>query len=275
MHKAYFVAKKLKVTEFQEWLNNEINGYKNNEIVPDYRIGIGALKCYNPYRGWVSVLIEDPHEHQSISELKFIQPISELEKLSLSNNNLRYQLSGSLILSLGHLCNNHTDYTLIFSSAQIMKIISAVRKLILDWSVDLEERGIMGNGLSFTNDEQKKAQQTINTNNIFYGDVFHPQIQQHTNNSNQSVDIEHLDINKLNQLIKDIKENVIKIEFSDDAQKSTFNSQIEIIESQVDKVMPNKSIIKSCLLEMKQIACNVATTIITKGIIAEINSLIG
>ena len=36
LRKAYLVARKLKLEEFEEWINNEQNGYKGN--APDYRM---------------------------------------------------------------------------------------------------------------------------------------------------------------------------------------------------------------------------------------------
>ena len=42
IRKAYFVAKKLKLKEFEEWLNQEQNGYKRN--IPEYRSVGGEIK---------------------------------------------------------------------------------------------------------------------------------------------------------------------------------------------------------------------------------------
>lgn len=42
LRKAYLVARKLKLEEFEEWINNEQNGYKGN--APDYRMINGEYK---------------------------------------------------------------------------------------------------------------------------------------------------------------------------------------------------------------------------------------
>ena len=49
LRKAYLVAKKLKLKEFEEWINQEQNGYKN--AVPEYRNVGGEIKAWNPYHG--------------------------------------------------------------------------------------------------------------------------------------------------------------------------------------------------------------------------------
>ena len=38
LRKAYLVARKLKLQEFEDWVNNELNGYKDLDKIPDYRL---------------------------------------------------------------------------------------------------------------------------------------------------------------------------------------------------------------------------------------------
>lgn len=53
LRKAYLVARKLKLSDFEEWINNEQNGYKRE--VSDYRMIHGEYRAWNPYRGWIPV----------------------------------------------------------------------------------------------------------------------------------------------------------------------------------------------------------------------------
>lgn len=53
LRKAYLVARKLKLQEFEDWINNELNGYKDLEKIPDYRLLRGEIKAWNPYRGYL------------------------------------------------------------------------------------------------------------------------------------------------------------------------------------------------------------------------------
>ena len=43
MRKAYFIARKLNLKEFEEWISNEQNGYPTNSRVPDYRNVFGEI----------------------------------------------------------------------------------------------------------------------------------------------------------------------------------------------------------------------------------------
>ena len=47
--------------------------------------------------------------------------------------------------------------TLIVGHAQLYGILEAVRNRVLEWSLELEAKGIMGEGLTFTKDEVEKA----------------------------------------------------------------------------------------------------------------------
>ncbi len=55
LRKAYLVARKLKLTDFEEWINNEQNGYEGEG--PEYRMIRGEYKALNPYRGWIPVVL--------------------------------------------------------------------------------------------------------------------------------------------------------------------------------------------------------------------------
>lgn len=49
LRKAYLVARKLKLNEFENWINNELNGYEAMDKLPDYRKVRGEVKAWNPY----------------------------------------------------------------------------------------------------------------------------------------------------------------------------------------------------------------------------------
>lgn len=42
LRKAYVVARKLKIDEFEKWTQLELNGYKELEDIPDYRHLVGS-----------------------------------------------------------------------------------------------------------------------------------------------------------------------------------------------------------------------------------------
>ena len=67
-----------------------------------------------------------------------------------------------------------TQFVFNTSRSEIYRILSIVRNKILDWALLLEENEIIGEGMTFTDEEKKKAQDTQIINNYtnnFYSDV--------------------------------------------------------------------------------------------------------
>lgn len=58
LRKAYVVARKLNIRQFQEWIELELNGYKGHPI-PEYRVVRGQLRAWNPYHGWHQIVTDD------------------------------------------------------------------------------------------------------------------------------------------------------------------------------------------------------------------------
>ena len=117
-------------------------------------------------------------------------PISAIsDTYNDSDGSVSFTVSGALTELLNKSDSLlQTNYTFRSSKAELRKIISAVRNRILDWSILLEENGIVGEGLRFTDNEVKTAResQVINnyTNN-FYSTADNSQIQQGGNGNQQ------------------------------------------------------------------------------------------
>lgn len=188
LRKAYYVARKLGIVEFQEWITYELNGYDKPNIIPDYRKIKGSLKGYNIYRGWVSVIIQDKELEDVICTHNSFNSIPSLINLisNQSLNTLSVQLPGEIIQQISSMTGQDTDYILQISSNSIANIIEQVKNKILEWSLLLEENGIVGVDLQFTENEKiivQTSPQIINYVSNFYGNIEHSKIQQGTNES--------------------------------------------------------------------------------------------
>jgi hypothetical protein len=191
LRKAYLIAKKLKLSEFEEWINNELNGYTDGKTIPEYRKVHGELKAWNPYHGWVPVILTDDRLNALLTYQKIRMSISSLKNIydNSDNNTFKIQFNGSINQNLSELCDFETKFALILGSNQIYCMIECIRNIILDWSIKLETSGIIGEGLQFSNEEKEIATNTPIINNYinnFYGDVRETQIQQNTDDSVQN-----------------------------------------------------------------------------------------
>ena len=189
LRKAYLVARKLDLKEFQEWINNELNGYKDFSIIPSYRHIVGELKAWNPCYGWIAVLIEDTELERTFSQKKIHDSIPSINALlSKNGESIAIPISGSGAAIISKFTEFESRYILKISFNLINDIIEQVKNRILDWAIILEENGIAGEGLSFTSEEKLRAHsesQIINYINNFNSSVTDLQLQQGTNYSNQ------------------------------------------------------------------------------------------
>lgn len=173
MRKAYLVAKKLKLKEFEEWIIQEQNGYKKE--IPDYRNISGEIKAFNPYHGWIPIVLSGELA-DIISKMPIPNSLSSLWDVYNSSEN---SICLTVNRKLTEWLNQNTDfiptkYAFFASKSEIYRIMSIVRNKILDWALLLEENGIIGKDLTFSDEEKRKASETPIINNYtnnFYGEV--------------------------------------------------------------------------------------------------------
>lgn len=104
MRKAYLVARKLNLSEFEEWITQEQNGYKDQ--VPEYRNIAGEIKAWNPYHGWIPMVLSADIADM-ISKMPIPTSISELQDVyNSSNSTIALSVNGKLT----EWFNEHMDF---------------------------------------------------------------------------------------------------------------------------------------------------------------------
>lgn len=180
MRKAYLVARKLNLKEFEEWITQEQNGYK--DCIPEYRNIVGEIKAWNPYHGWIPMILS-AEIADIASKMPIPTSISELQDVyNSSESTICLSVNGRLT----EWFNEHTNfiptkYQFFSSRSELYRIMSTVRNKILDWALLLEENGIVGEGMTFTDVEKETAHNTQVINNYtnnFYAEVSDIDIQQ-------------------------------------------------------------------------------------------------
>lgn len=184
LRRALMVATKLKLEGLREWVNHELNGY-GNEPPPEYRVVLAELKARNPYHGLIPFMIHDKNALKKICNVPLHSPIGALVDLINRPND-----SGYLTLSIParikeYLIRIQDDYVQLepvrtVGVNQIAAIIDVVRTKILNWSLELEAEGILGEGMTFSREEKDKARSVISIRNFqgVLGDVTNSTISQ-------------------------------------------------------------------------------------------------
>lgn len=159
LRKALVVARKLNIQEFQKWIEKELNGYPKESDLPQYRFMFGDLKARNPYHGWIPVRVPS-QIHEFISKQPVHQPISEIETLveTLKDNNSYLTTMPpaleELLREYGHI---PFEIQIHIDISQAKGVLEAVRDVVLNWSLKLEEDGILGEEMTFSQEEKQIA----------------------------------------------------------------------------------------------------------------------
>lgn len=163
LRKALVVAKKLNIDEFIEWISYELNGYEDIEKLPKYRMVGGQVMVHNPYRGWQPVIFSSNEESELMSSKNIFSPISEIENLCENcgkDSVISYSLPDVMTKNLMKSTMGMVPYFII-NESQFIGIIEAVKNVILNWSLKLENDGIVGDNLSFSEDDKHKISSNI------------------------------------------------------------------------------------------------------------------
>lgn len=166
LRKALVVSTKLSIKEVQAWVKSEIEGYKGD--VPEYRQFGCQLKVRNPFNGWQPVRLHASNQEEAdffklLTVHKVKNPIAEVETwLAKGGGSIGEPLPDSTANDLGI----ELPIAQFVATGALAVIPDRIRSYILEWSLDLEQKGILGNGMTFTT--QEKAQALNVTTNNFY-----------------------------------------------------------------------------------------------------------
>ena len=188
LRKAYLIARKLSLKDFEQWVNKELNGYGANDEVPAYRHLSGEVKAWNPYHGWIPVIFSQDYGLDKHESKDAIANLIDVYR-NADGHMAIVNFPATINATLNQNAPFETKYALFISVNQIFNIEESVRTAILEWSITLEENGIIGEGMQFSREEKEIAATTSTINNYttnFFADVSNSQVQQGTENSTQT-----------------------------------------------------------------------------------------
>jgi hypothetical protein len=255
LRKALVISKKLNLNEFKRWVENELNGYDKKDDVPDYREITGEVMGYNPYNGWMPLIFIDPEIGEIVSTRKTMQSIAQLEELAGSkdkNSQMHMPFPQNLQRKLSKGFGFETQVSLFADKSNLIKILDAVRNIILNWTLKLEEDGILGEGLTFNKQERESAETSPQNITYFFGPVKSSQIQQGTIKSNQNQINKSADIKEIELFIKMLREKLKEVNLESDIEKEV-KAEIKTLESQTESPKPKKNILRESLSSLKNI----------------------
>ena len=246
--------------------------------VPEYRKVYGEVKGWNPYRGWIAVIIDEPRISEKLSNTSIIQSIAEIVALAGQSEGkhgtLQIPFPVATSLKLGKMVGFQTEFTLFIANTVPVRILDAVKNIIMNWSIKLEEDGILGDGLSFSQREKEVAERTSYHITNFYGTVQSSQIQQQTTNSSQVMNIQQTDLTGIQDFIQKLREEIDGLKLQPDVH-GEINSDIPAIESQLRSPNPKQGIVMEGLASIRRILEGTAGGIAARLLADLVKSFLG
>lgn len=268
LRKAHLIASKLKLTDFDQWIQHELNGYPDQESCPEYRKVRGSLKAFNPYQGWVPTIILDNEFEKMICERKLANSISEIISLCQSSESgLISNFSGEHLALFNQMFDSPLPirYALHIPTTAVKDIEEKVKNTILEWTLKLESEGIVGENMVFSETEKDSAVNIPQTVNNYYGNT------SVINSPSDNVQIMSGSENTVTfsyDKVKDVVDAVEKSIGESDLSKDDMETAAELLADIKSKIEEEKKphILKSALVGLKDFLINIGANV-TAGLI--------
>jgi hypothetical protein len=274
LRKAKTIAHKLNLPDLSKWVGNELDGYPDVEKVPDYRLIRGQLKGNNPFHGWQPVFFNDNRIEEIVSRVPNGQKVAEIEDLvrrGVGSGELMVSLNASMKQVLRNSTRSNIDFAVIFDVSSAVGILDAVRNALLDWSLKLEQAGIMGNGMSFSTEEREKAHETQAIYNIGHIETFTGNMG--SGSGSFAVEGNVINVNSeaaILNLISKIRSNEHQLNLKP-ASAQQLNQILNGLEREIESKQPSPSRVTEFLASIRKIAEGLTGNLIAHGILYELS----
>ncbi|BBU69320.1 hypothetical protein [Fluviibacter phosphoraccumulans] len=161
LRKALVVATKLQLADFKKWVLSELNGYDDQNTIPEYRQIKGDLRVENPFHGLIPFIINQPEIREIVTKILVHESVSSIQKLTDADENgsicffFSPEKEAALMQMQGGL--SPLRPVRVVGSNQLISILNAVRTRMLEWALSLEAEGIIGDELTFSAQERNLA----------------------------------------------------------------------------------------------------------------------
>ena len=168
LRRALVAAHRLQLPEWVTWLGHELNGYGPDDAIPIYRHVQGEV-LIDGHNGLKGVVFPSAETAARWQLCHFDTPVDEIEGWCAESDDIHMQYSPREADALRAACGTNCTPVRRFTLASMRRILGAVRNQVLNLALQLEKEGILGDGMSFTPQEQLQAQQLAPVTHIHIG----------------------------------------------------------------------------------------------------------
>lgn len=275
LRKARLAASRLQLQNVSKWMDAELKGYGPTDELPLYRQKEGLLQGYNPYHGWQPIMSEDREFIKKVSRAPIGSPIAVLEndvRKSTGKEVLEFGLPSEMRNALSSMLSMPTSVRLLLPPSTPLDILEAVRNLLTDWCLELERAGILGEGLSFGDNEKvaaPKATERFVVNN--YGTIGNivGEADRSTVSANLASDETVAAIKALTKQIKD------SIDLLPPAVQSSVSRISTELATEADKIPPNPGRLQELGASLRKVTESATGNLAAQGILSLARAIFG
>lgn len=158
------------------------------------------------------------------------------------------------------------------SRSSVSGILDAVRNMILEWCLQLEKDGILGEGMVFSGKEKETAAHSNYTIN-YNAPVSHSQVQQGSPHAVQTMTVSETDKAAITDFIGKLKEHSDELRL-DASAKRILGAEVQSIETQVTSQNPNRPALHESLRTVRNLLEGCAGSLIASGLLFELGKLL-
>jgi hypothetical protein len=191
--------------------------------------------------------VRDPAMNAMFSQRPIFISIPELERLVAEGGSVLLFFPPKLEATLRSGMSPQTRPAVEAQVTQLFGLIEQVRSRILQWALDLESKGVLGEGLSFTIEERN----IVAAQHYHFGNVTGSQIQIGSNGSSQEM-VQGNPSEALNSLIVLLQETLQRQEVQG-SSAAELAAELKTLEAQAESPRPKASIIKETALSIQRV----------------------
>ncbi|WP_167882146.1 hypothetical protein, partial [Leptospira semungkisensis] len=237
----------------------------------------GTLQANNPMRGIIPVIVQDPKIEKILTVRPLAESISEIHELYTNPKNSVIQIPLDWA-TINQLFPDAASMGIIpyikISHSSLKRIIENVRNLILNWALELEKDGILGEGFTFTEKEKDLALSSLNNyGTIIYGNQLgQVMTQSNSNNSKQEMQNTYNTWHEYEKLLEIINSNKGVLDFKNKGDLANFESLLGNLSVSIKDKDHFK--FKNLISTLRNVLEGVTGSLIASGIIYEIDKVV-
>jgi hypothetical protein len=274
---AKIAATKLDLKDALVWIDRELNGYMDLKIedLPPYRRPMGVPQAYNPVHGWQPIQFPDTKTADLFSEAYIGWALGAIERSvgERSEGSYAFPYRPEEKIAIQQSLRFRVDVQISLQRAQLWNIVEQVRNLILNWSLELEKAGVLGEDMHFSAQEKGHAkpvtQQFIIQNVGVLGNVSGQAKVKSQQTAKAKIE---LDLEQVRDFL--VQARAALPQLPEKAQEA-IRPVLGTIDRELKTEKPNSSKIREALGSLRKIAEGTAGNLTAQGIIAIVKAIVG